>query len=222
MGLAGGGSRQLSAGPLGGARRMPKTAIALNLMFLLLAIGWRSFVQYRRTDDIGLRKPSGSASALDRIAGAVLAIGVIGLLVTPVCALVGVISPLEPLDRPAIHVLGVLVAIFGIALTVLAEFEMGDSWRVGVDPSETTELVMHGLFAYIRNPIYSGMLLFAIGLFSLVPTFLSIVAGIVFVLGIQLQVRGVEEPYLSRKHGQTYSRYARTAGRFLPWVGRLR
>jgi protein-S-isoprenylcysteine O-methyltransferase Ste14 len=155
------------------------------------------------------------------MAGALVVIGVVGLLASPGCTLVGLAPPLSVFDHAAVHVLGLLFACFGIALAVWAEFEMGDSWRVGVDPSETTSLVEHGLFRHIRNPIYSGMLLFALGLFCLVPSLLSVAAGLVFVLGIQLQVRGVEEPYLARRHGRTYGDYARTAGRFLPRVGRL-
>jgi protein-S-isoprenylcysteine O-methyltransferase Ste14 len=104
---------------------------------------------------------------------------------------------------------------------VLAEFQMGDSWRVGADPSEATSLVEHGLFSYIRNPIYSGILLYALGLFCLVPSLGSATAGLVLAFGVQLQVRGVEEPYLVRRHGQTYRDYARATGRFVPWVGRL-
>lgn len=201
---------------------MPKTALTLNLVFLFLAVGWRSFIHYHRTEDVGFRKPSRSAAPVQRIAGAVLATAIIGLLVAPICILVDVTSPLGPLDRRTFHVLGVLVSGSGIALTVTAEFQMGESWRVGVDPAETTSLVMRGLFRYVRNPIYSGMLLFASGLFLLVPTPLSLVAGLVLVLGIELQVRCVEEPHLIRKHGQMYAGYARAAGRFLPCIGRLR
>jgi protein-S-isoprenylcysteine O-methyltransferase Ste14 len=40
-------------------------------------------------------------------------------------------------------------------------------------------------------------------------------------LGVQLQVRSVEEPYLLGRHGQTYRDYARAVGRFVPWLGRL-
>jgi protein-S-isoprenylcysteine O-methyltransferase Ste14 len=204
-----------------GVEPMPKAALSLSAIFLLLAVGWRSFAQYRRTRDFGFRRPARDARPLEKFAGGLLAIGVVGLLASPGCTMAGLAAPISLFDRAAIQVLGLLLACFGIALAVWAEFEMGDSWRVGVDPSETTPLVRRGLFGYIRNPIYTGMLLFALGLLCLVPSLLTATAGLVFVLGIQLQVRGVEEPYLARKHGDTYWRYARTAGRFLPRVGRL-
>ena len=46
-------------------------------------------------------------------------------------------------------------------------------------------------------------------------------AALLLVVGIQLQVRLVEEPYLSRVHGVRYQAYAARAGRFLPGLGRL-
>jgi len=39
------------------------------------------------------------------------------------------------------------------------------------------------------------------------------------VVGLELQVRFVEEPYLRRGHGPGYERYAARAGRFLPRTG---
>ena len=36
---------------------------------------------------------------------------------------------------------GAAIAVLGIAATVYAQLDMGDSWRIGVDPSETTTLV---------------------------------------------------------------------------------
>lgn len=201
---------------------MPRTAFALSIIFILLAVGWRSWVHYRRTGDIGLRRPSETADLLEKTAGGLLVIGAVGLLLSPVCAMAGLAMPLRALDRSAVQGLGLVFSWFGMGMTVLAEFQMGDSWRVGVDPSEATSLVQDGLFACIRNPIYSGMILFALGVFSLVPNPVSVAAGLIFLIGVQLQVRGVEEPYLTRKHGRSYDEYARATGRFAPWIGRLR
>lgn len=40
-------------------------------------------------------------------------------------------------------------------------------------------------------------------------------------IGIGVQVRLVEEPYLRRTHGVAYTDYAARVGRFLPRLGRL-
>jgi hypothetical protein len=39
-------------------------------------------------------------------------------------------------------------------------------------------------------------------------------------VGLQIQVRGVEEPCLRRIHGIAYAQYATGVGRFVPGIGR--
>jgi protein-S-isoprenylcysteine O-methyltransferase Ste14 len=96
---------------------------------------------------------------------------------------------------------------------------MGASWRIGVDPGERTALVTQGIFGRVRNPIFSAMLLAAVGLVLLVPNVLSAVALVLLIVGLELQVRLVEEPYLTQVHGEPYRRYLASAGRFVPGVG---
>jgi len=64
---------------------------------------------------------------------------------------------------------------------------------------------------------YVGWLGFAL----LVPTWLSFGAPLLVALGLELQVRFVEEPYLARTHGEEYRAYASRVGRFVPRLGRL-
>ena len=44
---------------------------------------------------------------------------------------------------------------------------------------------------------------------------------LLLLVGIELQVRRIEEPYLARVHGTAYADYAARTGRFLPRLGRL-
>jgi protein-S-isoprenylcysteine O-methyltransferase Ste14 len=43
-----------------------------------------------------------------------------------------------------------------MTMTMVSQYQMGNSWRVGVDPHETTELVSRGLFTVVRNPIFTA------------------------------------------------------------------
>jgi len=98
---------------------------------------------------------------------------------------------------------------------------MGDSWRIGVDPEESTALVTGGAFAIVRNPIFAAMLPAAVGLALMVPSALALIGAVALVIAVELQVRVVEEPYLLATHGDDYGNYARRVGRFVPSVGRL-
>ncbi len=121
--------------------------------------------------------------------------------------------------QPWIQLTGIALAIAGIAATVYAQVDMGDSWRIGVDSAETTTLVRQGVFAMVRNPIFTAMLVFGLGIALVTPNVVAIVGFVLLVATIEGQVRVVEEPYLSTKHGETYRDYAASVGRFVPRVG---
>ena len=124
------------------------------------------------------------------------------------------------MESDPIQVLGAAVASAGVALTTAAQFGMGSSWRIGVDPSERTDLVTDGLFAHVRNPIYSAMTLALAGFALLVPTLLSLISLSAMVAAVQIQVRAVEEPHMMKSY-MDYADYAGRVGRFFPGVGRV-
>jgi protein-S-isoprenylcysteine O-methyltransferase Ste14 len=119
-----------------------------------------------------------------------------------------------------VAVTGLVLASAGFTATLAGQAGMGASWRIGVDPDERTELVTTGVFAHVRNPIFSTMVLAQVGMVLLVPTWPSVAALVALIGAVQVQVRAVEEPYLRRGHGGAYAAYAARTGRFLPGVGR--
>ena len=116
---------------------------------------------------------------------------------------------------------GIGFYLVGVAATLWAQLAMGESWRIGVDESERTALVASGPFRWVRNPIYTAMTIATVGLALLAPNPLSCVALVALIVALEIQVRLVEEPYLSRIHGERYRRWAAQTGRFLPMIGRM-
>lgn len=209
---------------------MTRAAVALVvlLLFAVAAFGWRSYLQLRRYGDTGLRlgPPPGT---VPRLAHMGFIVAFVLAFVAPVAAIVaddasapwGVGSWVEGPAGSATFVAGLVLAAVGVVLTLVAQVQMGESWRVGVDASERTALVTSGLFASVRNPIFTSMLVGLAGLALLVPSALGIAAFVLGVVSLELQVRVVEEPYLLDAHGEAYRRWAGRAGRFLPGIGRF-
>ncbi|MDO3703981.1 isoprenylcysteine carboxylmethyltransferase family protein [Micromonospora sp. C28SCA-DRY-2] len=195
-------------------------ALLLYLLGLLLAFGWRTVTQWRRTGDTGLRLDAGRPGTLRWWAKLLFVAALVLGFGGPVAALAG-LPPLPGVDHRPLHLVGLVVTVIGIVATLAAQLAMGTSWRIGVDPTERTELVTHGAFALARNPIFTAMAATTLGLTLLVPNAVSVAAWLVLVLALQLQVRAVEEPYLLATHGEAYRRYAAGVGRFLPGLGRL-
>lgn len=199
---------------------MNTLALFLYVVFFAVAFGWRTWGQWRRTGDTGLRVHAepGTLQWWAKLGFvAALAAGV----AAPIAGLAG-LAPLPVLDTTAAHMAGAAVAVIGILATVAAQWQMGESWRIGVDPAERTGLVTDGIFGQVRNPVFTAMLITAVGFTLMVGNWVAIAGFTALVVALEVQVRAVEEPYLARTHGATYTTYATAAGRFLPGVGRLR
>jgi protein-S-isoprenylcysteine O-methyltransferase Ste14 len=199
---------------------VPELALVLWAIYFIPTLGVRVALHRRRTGRTGFvgqgqRGPAQLAQLVETAA--------IGCAVAaPILALAGAVEPIEALDKTAVNLCGAALFVAGLTGIVVAQEAMGASWRIGVDPAERTELVTHGPFALVRNPIFSFLVLVQVGTALLVPSVVAF-AGIVLQLAsVELQVRLVEEPYLLQAHGSSYADYARRVGRFLPGAGRLR
>src|SRR5262249_6696719 len=78
------------------------------------------------------------------------------------------------------------------------------------------ELVVTGLYRYVRNPMYLGALLFLLGeaLFLQYRDFLLYTLG--WLAFVHLNVLLYEEPNLKRKFGRSYEKYTQAVGRWAP------
>lgn len=198
---------------------MAIAAMALFVVFLVLVACVRAGIQVRRTGDLGVRRTSARRNPAQRWIDALASVGALAIgVVSPMATLIG----LDPVvHSPPVVVGGLVLTTLGIAATFAAQLAMGESWRVGVDPDERTDLVTTGPFRLVRNPILTAVLLTCAGLTLMVPTVVGLAGLVAVVVANELLVRLVEEPYLRRVHGQVYLRYAAAVGRFVPGIGRL-
>ena len=200
---------------------MPRTALVGYVVFLALAFGLRAILHYRRTGTSGFVGLTGKPGSVEWLAGVLFAVAVIGSGLAPLAQILGLLDPALGGDERAMHAAGLLCFAVGLAGTLHAQASMGDSWRIGVDSSERTDLVSRGPFRWVRNPIFSWMSVASVGLVLLVPNALALGSLVTLLVALEVQVRAVEEPYLLRTHGASYRQYASTTGRFVPGIGRL-
>jgi protein-S-isoprenylcysteine O-methyltransferase Ste14 len=200
---------------------MATIALAGWIVFAALALVGRTLLHRRRTGSTGFRGVSTAGGAAAWTAAALFGVAIAASLAAPLLDLAGTLPRWAPATGTAWRAAGLLLYGLGLALTLWAQAAMGTSWRIGVDPAERTALVTAGPFAVVRNPIFTGMAAVVAGLGLLVPNAAAAVAVAATGAGLAVHVRGVEEPYLLRTHGEAYARYASATGRFLPGLGRL-
>jgi len=192
---------------------MAWVSLGLSGLFGVLGIGLRTWLHARRTGRSPIRGGAGMSGWI--------ALGALTLLFIagPVAELA--FGAPRLVDSDWLSALGLVLSVVGLAAMVWSQSSMGNSLRIGVDPTERTELVTAGPFRWVRNPIYTAMLIYVGGVALLVPNAWSLAAFGLLALGVDLHVRLVEEPYLAATHGRAYATYAARVGRFVPLAGRL-
>ena len=197
---------------------MTTAAPTLYVVALVVLFGVRSWVQHRRTGSAGFHGISGTPADAGWWGGVLFVVAMVAGLAGPLLAVTGTVPAHPPL---ALQAEGLVVALAGFAATLAAQTGLGTSWRIGVDPGERTDLVTTGVFAHVRNPIFTAMVAAQAGVVLVVPTWVGVAALAALVAAVQLQVRAVEEPYLLATHGSSYRDYAAVTGRFVPGMGRI-
>jgi protein-S-isoprenylcysteine O-methyltransferase Ste14 len=110
---------------------------------------------------------------------------------------------------------GIFIAGLGAMVAFAAQMSMGASWRVGVVPGATGNLVSGGLYRISRNPTFVGQAALLAGVALAVPSLPTLIAPLLFLTSAATQIRS-EEAALRDAMGPEYDRYAAAVPR---WIG---
>lgn len=120
---------------------------------------------------------------------------------------------------------GIAFSVFTIGLAAasgwLIEFAvrtLGKQWALRARLVEDHKLITEGPYAYIRNPIYTGMLgmLIATGL-AMEHWVALVIAIVIFMVGLVIRVR-TEEKLLRAAFGEEFEAYAKRVPAVLPGI----
>ncbi len=189
--------------------------LLMMVIFLLIIIIGRIAVQLISTGNSGIR-PGTRLKTKKEVLISFVMFGVLG--VQTVLAWLYSVSYIESQVElgPVATWLGIALCASGTLFSSYAQHAMGKEWRIGVDPNEKTELVETGIYAKVRNPIYTGCIVFGTGLLFLAPHALFLITGIVGYFAVRAYVTEIEEPYLLNLHGDSYRQYLVKTGSFFP------
>jgi protein-S-isoprenylcysteine O-methyltransferase Ste14 len=141
---------------------------------------------------------------------------------------VGFQPPHQPFLPPVAVLSGIAGIVFslftiGIAagsgwLIEAAVRTLGKQWALPARLVEGHKLITVGPYAYVRNPIYTGMLgmLIATGL-AMEHWVALIVALVIFIVGMVIRVRS-EEKLLRTAFGEEFEEYAKRVPAVLPGI----
>ncbi|MBD3636580.1 MAG: isoprenylcysteine carboxylmethyltransferase family protein [Crocinitomicaceae bacterium] len=124
------------------------------------------------------------------------------------------LGPLTYLDFDELKWTGVGLLVFSLIWTIVAQYQMSNSWRIGIDYEERTTLVSEGIFKLSRNPVFLGVLLIYLGTFLIAPNAITLTLFVLCYFILQIQTR-LEEEYLEKIHGQDYIEYKKKVRRWI-------
>jgi len=85
------------------------------------------------------------------------------------------------------------------------------------------KLVTTGPYAYVRNPMVSGVFIWLFGLGVLLRSIsLVFIFTPLFVLVNVLELKIIEEPELEKRLGKEYVKYKKKVPMFIPWLKRTK
>jgi len=120
-----------------------------------------------------------------------------------------------------VSILGVIVFFSGLVLYIWGRRTLGESFNVstgfGVRLTQAHRLVTNGPFAYVRHPMYIGVILACWGGLLLYRTWTMLFLSIIM-LGLVFRAR-VEEQALAQVYGRQWELYQRHVPAWFPYLG---
>jgi protein-S-isoprenylcysteine O-methyltransferase Ste14 len=116
------------------------------------------------------------------------------------------------------RIIGVPVYILGCILIYWSRVVLGKSFRLGaVRPGREDRLVISGPFQYVRHPMYTAVILMAIGLSFIGNSWFILALALTFIVFI-VRVIPIEEAQLEAAYKDEYQDLRSITWRLLPWI----
>jgi protein-S-isoprenylcysteine O-methyltransferase Ste14 len=119
-------------------------------------------------------------------------------------------------SNPTLQGIGMGLFLIGLGLALWARVYLGRNWGTPMSEKVDAELVTNGPYRYIRNPIYSGLILAAIGTAVAVSWYWLIAAafmGAYFIYSATVEARTME-----RLFPNDYPAYKRSTKMLIPFI----
>ncbi|HEX4020470.1 MAG TPA: isoprenylcysteine carboxylmethyltransferase family protein [Acidobacteriaceae bacterium] len=111
--------------------------------------------------------------------------------------------------------LGLLLTLAGCALAIWARLVLGRNWSASVTVKQDHILTTRGPYAFVRHPIYSGLLLAALGAAIVHGAVADLLALCLIFAGFWIKSH-TEESFMLQEFGQQYTAYKQRVKALVP------
>jgi protein-S-isoprenylcysteine O-methyltransferase Ste14 len=192
------------------------TPVIAKIVWVACVIGWWLIrFPYERK----VRKNRIESTQRDTRERMLLAVSLTGLGVIPMFyVFTGIPEFAERPFLPLVAWFGIVPAVGSLWLFWRTHKELGRNWSVSLEVRKKHELITHGVYRYVRHPMYSAFFLWAIAQILLLPNWIAGFSGIIG-FGILYSLRvGREERLMLDAFGEEYRAYMQRTARIVPWI----
>lgn len=116
------------------------------------------------------------------------------------------------------HYIGISFYIIGILLRYISTITLGEYFTRDVAVSNTMTLKSHGVYRFLRHPLYLGLFLLVIGVPLFFGNYFMTLAAILLMGKIINNRMTLEEMMLEKTLGKTYIDWKKARYRFIPFI----
>ena len=116
-----------------------------------------------------------------------------------------------------VEIIASAVTIFGLITMIWARVTLGKNWSANIVLKEDHSLITTGPYAYVRHPIYTGLILMILGVVLYADTVALTIFFVVFFFGAYYKARR-EEKLLLTTFPETYLEYRKKVKALIPFV----
>ena len=130
-----------------------------------------------------------------------------------------VLSVVDILNIGKYDVLKIPFAILGVLLIALGVFMwFSANFASKLDDNiKSNKLVTTGIYAWVRNPIYSAFLLMCTGAILIANNIILLLLPLLYWIFMTVLMKNTEEKWLQELYGQEYTEYCQRVNRCIPW-----
>lgn len=185
-----------------------------QLLALPFALSWTAWLVYWGISARNVKEAERSESRASRRSHSLPLVA--GALVSALHAPPGSFLEVRFLPRGlATYALGLALTVLGLAFTVWARGHLGANWSGTVTRKQDHELIRSGPYAWVRHPIYSGLLLAFLGCLFARGDVGALLGCTLMSYGVARKIR-IEERWLSETFGEAYARYREQVSMLVP------
>jgi protein-S-isoprenylcysteine O-methyltransferase Ste14 len=120
-----------------------------------------------------------------------------------------------------VYLLGLALLVAGLGVAVWARAYLGRNWSGTVSVKEGHELIRTGPYAYVRHPIYTGLLAAVLGTAIASGTVRAALGFLIILAALARKLRA-EEVFMRETFPDEYPRYSAEVPALIPFAKRRR